>query len=102
LVNVARGAIVDEAALAGALRAGRLAGAGLDVFDPEPPPDDHPLFGLPNTICTSHIASFTTAGLLRMQVMPCEQVAAALRGERPTNLVNPEVWGRQRVSPLGG
>jgi phosphoglycerate dehydrogenase-like enzyme len=96
LVNVARGPVVDEAALLEALRSGHLAGAGLDVFDPEPPARDNPLFSLPNTICTSHIASYTTAGVLRMQVMSCEQVAMVLRGERPTHLVNQEVWGRRR------
>ena len=96
LINVARGALIDENALLDALRSGHLAGAGLDVFDPEPPMTNHPLFTLPNTICTPHIGAFTTAGLLRMQVMACEQVVSALRGERPTNLVNPGVWGHQR------
>lgn len=96
LVNVARGALVDEAALFEALRSGHLAGAALDVFDPEPPMANHPLFTLPNTICTPHIGSHTAASVLRMQVMACEQIASALRGERPTNLVNEAVWGHQR------
>lgn len=96
LINVARGALIDEEALLDALRSGCLAGAALDVFDPEPAQANHPLFMLPNTICTPHIASYTTAGVLRMQVMACEQIASALGGERPTNLVNGEVWGRQR------
>jgi D-3-phosphoglycerate dehydrogenase / 2-oxoglutarate reductase len=93
LINVARGALIDEAALLAALRSGHLTGAALDVYDPEPPMANHPLFTLPNTICTPHIASYTTASLLRMQVMACEQIASALRGERPPNLVNVEVWG---------
>ncbi len=97
LINVARGALIDEMALLDALRSGHLAGAALDVFDPEPPLTNHPLFTLPNTICTPHIGSYTRASLLRMQVMACEQVASALRGERPTNLVNTTVWGHQRV-----
>jgi len=97
LVNVARGALIDEAALLDALRSGHLAGAALDVFDPEPPVTNHPLFTLPNIICTPHIGSHTTAGVLRMQVMACEQIASALRGERPTNLVNAPVWGHQRT-----
>lgn len=88
LVNVARGALIDEDALRDALRSGHLAGAALDVYDPEPPMADNPLFALPNTICTPHIGSYTTASVLRMQVMACEQIASALRGERPTNLVN--------------
>lgn len=96
LVNVSRGALVDEAALVEALRSGHLAGAALDVFDPEPPAANHPLFALPNTICTLHVGSYTEACLRRMQVMACEQIASALRGERPTNLVNTAVWGHQR------
>lgn len=96
VVNVSRGALIDETALLEALRSGHLAGAALDVFDPEPPPANHPLFELPNTICTPHIGSYTEAGVSRMQVMICEQIASVLRGERPTNLVNPAVWGHHR------
>ncbi len=96
LINAARGALIDETALLDALRSGHLAGAALDVFDPEPPVTNHPLFTLPNTICTPHIGSYTSAGFLRMEVMACEQIASILRGERPTNLVNAQVWGRQR------
>jgi D-3-phosphoglycerate dehydrogenase len=95
LINVARGALIDEAALLDALRSGHLAGAGLDVFDPEPPMANNPLFSMPNTICTPHIASYTTAAVLRMQVMACEQIASALRGDRPRHLVNAEVWGQR-------
>ena len=94
LINVARGALIDEAALVEALRSGQLSGAALDVYDPEPPVADNPLFALPNTICTPHIGSYTAASVLRMQVMACEQIASALRGERPANLVNADVWGR--------
>jgi D-3-phosphoglycerate dehydrogenase / 2-oxoglutarate reductase len=97
LVNAARGALIDETALLDALRSGHLAGAALDVFDPEPPMTNHPLFTLPNTICTPHIASYTSAGFQRMEIMACEQIASILRGERPTNLVNAQVWGRQRI-----
>lgn len=97
LINVSRGALIDHDALLDALRSGHMAGAGLDVFDPEPPVSNHPLFSLPNTICTPHIGSYTVAGLLRMQVMACEQIISVLRGERPTNLVNPGVWGHQRT-----
>ena len=91
LINVARGALIDEVALLDALRSGHLAGAALDVYDPEPPMANHPLFTLPNTICTPHIGSHTAASVLRMQVMACEQIASAIRGERPTNLVNAQV-----------
>jgi D-3-phosphoglycerate dehydrogenase len=92
LVNVARGSIIDEQALVEALRSGHLAGAGLDVYEQEPTVADHPLYSLPNTICTPHVASYTSACVLRMQIQACEQVALALRGERPTHLVNREVW----------
>lgn len=92
LVNAARGALIDETALLDALRSGHLAGAALDVFDPEPPMTGHPLFTLPNVICTPHIGSYTSAGFLRMETMACEQIASILRGERPANLVNREVW----------
>ncbi len=95
LINVARGALIDEAALLDALRSGHLAGAALDVYDPEPPITIHPLFSLPNTICTPHIGSYTFASLKRMQIMTCEQIVVALRGERPANLVNTDVWGKQ-------
>ena len=95
LINVARGALIEEAALLDALCSGHLAGAALDVYDPEPPIANHPLFTLPNTICTPHIGSYTVASVLRMQVMVCEQIASALRGERPTDLVNVQVWGQQ-------
>ncbi len=96
LVNVSRGPIIDEAALAAALRSGHLAGAGLDVFDPEPPAADNPLFALPNTICTTHVGSYTNACLVRMQVMAAEQIVYALTGQRPPDLVNPGVWDRRR------
>ncbi len=97
LINAARGALLDEAALIAALRSGQLAGAALDVFDPEPPVTNNPLFTLPNIICTPHTASYTTASVLRMQVMACEQIASALCGERPIHLVNGDVWGHQRT-----
>lgn len=96
LVNVARGELVDEAALLEALQHGHLAGAALDVFDPEPPHPDNPLLKLPNVIVTPHIASYTLASQRRMHMMAAEQAAMLLRGERPTTMVNPEVWERRR------
>ncbi len=91
LVNVARGPVVDEAALVDALRAGRIAGAGLDVFEEEP--KIHPgLLELENVALTPHIGSASGATRRRMATRAAENCVAALRGERPPNLVNPEAW----------
>jgi D-3-phosphoglycerate dehydrogenase len=90
LINVSRGAVVDQAALMAALSDGRLAGAGLDVFDPEPLPGDHPLLRLPNVILTPHIASYTADGARAMHIGVAQQVVQLLRGERPPHIVNPE------------
>jgi glyoxylate reductase len=91
LVNVARGPVVDEGALVEALRAGRLAGAGLDVFEEEP--KIHPgLLGLENVALTPHIGSASRATRLKMATLAAENCVAALEGRRPPNLVNPEAW----------
>jgi D-3-phosphoglycerate dehydrogenase len=82
LVNTARGHLVDEVALAEALREGRLAGAGLDVFASEPP-GGSPLLGLPNVVHTPHIAGQTVEALLRMGDETVENCLRALRGEPP-------------------
>ena len=91
LVNVARGPVVDEAALVEALRTGRIAGAGLDVFEEEP--KLHPgLLGLENVALTPHIGSASRATRLRMATRAAENCIAALEGRRPPNLVNAEAW----------
>ncbi len=92
LINCARGTIVDTDALVASLRDGHLMGAGLDVTDPEPLDADHPLLHMENVVVTPHIASNTTAGRRRMERMAFEQIRMVLDGERPTNLVNVEVW----------
>jgi len=93
LINTARGAVVDEAALIEALREGRIAGAGLDVFEPEPPRPDNPLFAMENVILAPHVAAHTTEALGRVSLTVCQQVYKVLSGERPDFIANPEVWG---------
>ncbi|NLY49602.1 MAG: D-glycerate dehydrogenase [Firmicutes bacterium] len=96
LVNTARGPIVDETALYEALKSGRIAAAGLDVMDPEPPCPDNPLLTLDNVILLPHIGSASVATRTRMATMAAENGVAALRGELPPNLVNKEVWAIRR------
>jgi D-3-phosphoglycerate dehydrogenase / 2-oxoglutarate reductase len=91
LVNTARGGIVDEAALGEAIRAGRPAGAGLDVVVDEPLKPTHPLAGVPNVILTPHMAGVTEEAMMRMATTAAEDVLHVLRGERPKFPVNPEV-----------
>jgi len=92
LVNTARGGIVDELALAQALRAGRLAGAALDVFVEEPPPPSHPLFQLDNLIATPHVAGITAESMVRIAEQVAGDVLAVLRGEQPPTTLNPRVY----------
>ncbi len=87
LINTARGPLVDEAALADALAAGRLGGAGLDVLSVEPPPPDHPLLRAPNCLITPHQAWAARAARLRLLTVATENVRAFLAG-RPQNVVN--------------
>ena len=93
LINTARGPVVDTDALVDALRSGAIAGAALDVTDPEPLPVSHPLVGLPNCLVVPHIASATRATRARMATMAVANVVACLRGERLPTPVNPEVYG---------
>lgn len=92
LVNTARGGLIDETVLADALRAGRLRGAGLDVFEAEPPPIDHPLLACPNALLTPHVAGTTDEAMVRMAVEAADNVNAALAGRLdPSVCVNREV-----------
>jgi len=92
LVNTARGPIVQTAALAAALREGRIAGAALDVYEAEPLGPGHPFEGLENVILTPHTAGLSQEALHGMALSAARQILQALRGERPPHLVNPQVW----------
>jgi len=91
LVNAARGAIVDQRALYAALRDGLIAGAALDVTDPEPIPRDDPLLSLENCLILPHIGSASIATRTRMATLAAENLAAFLSGNRPPTPVNPQV-----------
>jgi D-3-phosphoglycerate dehydrogenase len=93
-VSTARGGIHDEQALAQAICAGRIAGAGLDVWDREPPPPEHPLLALPTVVATFHTAGVTHEARRNMARISAEQIAGLLAGARPPRLINPEVWPR--------
>lgn len=91
LIVVARGGIVDEAALCDALSARRIWAAGLDVWAQEPVPTDHPLLALENLVALPHIGSGSIATRTRMATLAAENLVAALSGKRPPSPVNPEV-----------
>lgn len=96
LVNVARGPLVDEAALIAALGSGRLGGASIDVFDTQPLPADHPFLALPNVILTPHMAGITEESMLRMGQGVVAEATRVLAGDLPRNLVNPAAVAKYR------
>jgi D-3-phosphoglycerate dehydrogenase / 2-oxoglutarate reductase len=94
LVNTARGGIVEETALYDALSSGKLAGAGLDVFEQEPPPAGHSLFELPNVIIAPHVAGVTIEAVDRMSAQTARNILSVLDGEPiRQNVINQDVLG---------
>jgi D-3-phosphoglycerate dehydrogenase / 2-oxoglutarate reductase len=91
-VTTARGFIHDENALAAALAGKQIAGAGLDVWEEEPPPHDHPLMAFDNVLISPHTAGATVESRENMARIAAEQVLDILDGKRPPRLINPEVW----------
>jgi D-3-phosphoglycerate dehydrogenase len=94
IVNTARGGLIDEGALHAALSSGKLAGAGIDVFDKEPTPADNPLIKLPNTIVSAHMAGVTVESMDRMAITTVKNILSVLDGTpNKENAVNKEVFG---------
>jgi phosphogluconate 2-dehydrogenase len=90
-INISRGKVVDERALIQALASGQIRGAGLDVFEQEPVSPDSPLLRMDNVVATPHIGSATVQTREAMARCAVENLIAALKGERPANIVNPQV-----------
>ena len=91
-ITTSRGFIHDEDALTEALRAKRIAGAGLDVWTKEPPPTDHPLLQFDNVLVSPHMAGVTREARANMGRIAAEQLIDALDGKPPPRIVNPQVW----------
>jgi D-3-phosphoglycerate dehydrogenase len=94
LVNTARGAVVDTAALTRALREGWIAGAGIDTLEQEPPSREMELLSLPNVTLAPHAAWYSEDAMVDLKRKTAEAAVAALRAERPTSVVNPDVYSR--------
>ena len=92
LINIARGPIVDSTAIVAALKEGRLAGAAMDVHDHHPLEGSELVFNAPNLLLTPHIASITATSLQKMSEGSVDTLLKILHGQRPTNIVNPEVF----------
>jgi len=100
IVNTSRGGVIDEAALAAALNEGKLGGAGLDVFEEEPPKADNPLLSCEKAILTPHAAALTQECVVRMAELGAERVLDLMHGYVPANIANPEVLKLDRWKGL--
>jgi glyoxylate reductase len=96
VVNTSRGPVIDEKALVRAVRDKKIAGAGIDVFEREPEIEPG-LLEMDNVVLAPHIASASHETRLKMCMMAADNLLAVLKGQRPPNLVNPEVWDRRRT-----
>ena len=92
LINTSRGGLIEEVALRNAIESGRLRGAGLDVFDPEPPDLDNPLLQHPNVIVTPHAAFTSEESLCDLRTRVCAQICEIFTGNRPEHVVNPKIY----------
>lgn len=96
LINTSRGAVVDQAALVDALREGQIAGAALDVLEREPPAEGEPILNSPNVLLVPHIGSATRETRRAMLELAVDNMLAALRGDMPQCVVNPEALGTRK------
>ena len=96
IVNTSRGGLIDEQALAGALESGQIGGAGIDVFEREPPEAGNPLLSAPGAILTPHAAALTRDCVVRMAVLAARRVLDVLDGYLPENVANPQVLQQER------
>ena len=96
IVNTARGPIIDEGALCGALDAGTIAAAGIDVLEKEPPAADNPLLAKQNALVTPHVAWYSEESFEADMVDGMDELERVLKGKRPRFIVNPEIFGRRK------
>lgn len=100
IVNTSRGGVIDQSALLLALQDGWIAGAGLDVFEPERLPPDHPLLHAPNLLTTPHVAFYSEESVVELEIKAAQNVADILSGRRPGPVINPQVFDLPRWANL--
>ncbi|HOJ31732.1 MAG TPA: C-terminal binding protein [bacterium] len=96
LINTSRGALIDEKMLIVALQKNWIAGAGLDVFEKEPPEQDNPLLHMENVICTPHYAYYSDKAIETLKTIAVDEIIRAMKGQIPRNLYNPAVLGMKK------